>query len=1172
MSLLGLVKFATSHARLQSLSEHLARGTTEQLLYGVSGSVESLLLSCVRHETGRPVLVVTDSLVVAEKIAQDIESWLGGTVHVFPPLEVLPFEIVAQSSEMASFRISVLNSLSSDKAPIVVAPIAALLRKLPPPEQFNATVTQIAAGEIMDSDLLLKNLVLGGYERCDMVEGRGQFSRRGGIIDIFPPNRDYPVRLELFDDELDSIREFDPVTQRSLGEHPALRIPPAHELVSRNQGFDEGLDKIRQSLDSTLRRLETQGHRVLASKLRDKISEHLEKMATSRSLEGLDQYAPYFYPRMCSLLDYMPQDTVIFVDEFVRLREAALHSEDTYGEMYRSLVDQGSLLPGQHTIYFVLDDLVASWKQRQVIYSSLLLRRLQHADPENVVSVVSRPAQVFHGQWPVFVQEMQRYKKLRYRIVLAASSEERAKRLSAQLRDDGIENSLVAQIPREPEPGVVNIASTLINNGFEVPELGLIVITDAEIYGRPRRPRKTRAFKQAGRLQDYRELRAGDYVVHVNHGIGKYMGIRTLEIEGAHRDYLLIQYHGADALYVPTDQIHVIQKYVGQEGHEPKISRLGGTEWARAKHRVKESVREMARELLRLYALRESVKGFAFGKDTPWQHQFEDSFQYEETPDQLEATKEIKNDMEKQRPMDRLLCGDVGYGKTEVAIRAAFKAVMDGKQVAVLVPTTILAQQHYNTLKERFDGFPVRIAMTSRFLSQKEHNEVLKATSQGVVDILIGTHRMLGEGVRFKDLGLLIVDEEHRFGVGHKEEIKQLRANVDVLTLTATPIPRTLSMALSGLRDMSLIETPPEDRFPVQTYVLEASDELIRDAIMREVSRGGQVFYVHNRVQSIDRVAEHVSSLVPAVRIAVGHGQMKEDKLEQVMLDFISGEYDVLVCTTIIESGLDIPNANTLIVDDADHLGLAQLYQLRGRVGRSNRLAYAYFTYKREKVLTETSEKRLDAIREFTELGSGFKLAMRDLEIRGAGNVLGPEQHGFIMSVGYDLYVQLLEEAIRELRQEAVPKEKPQVSIDIPVDVYVPDDFVPSQRQKIELYKKVAAIESLEDADEVAEDILDRYGHPPVPVQNLLAVARVKVRARELGIVAISQQKERVGFKFGDVNKRRLEAIAGYLRGLRGRFTVSTTRTPSVIMRLESTKSALSATEQLLKKLCNLAL
>jgi transcription-repair coupling factor (superfamily II helicase) len=580
----------------------------------------------------------------------------------------------------------------------------------------------------------------------------------------------------------------------------------------------------------------------------------------------------------------------------------------------------------------------------------------------------------------------------------------------------------------------------------------------------------------------------------------------------------------------------------------------------------------MARELLRLYALRESVKGFAFGKDTPWQHQFEDSFQYEETPDQLEATKEIKNDMEKQRPMDRLLCGDVGYGKTEVAIRAAFKAVMDGKQVAVLVPTTILAQQHYNTLKERFDGFPVRIAMTSRFLSQKEHNEVLKATSQGVVDILIGTHRMLGEGVRFKDLGLLIVDEEHRFGVGHKEEIKQLRANVDVLTLTATPIPRTLSMALSGLRDMSLIETPPEDRFPVQTYVLEASDELIRDAIMREVSRGGQVFYVHNRVQSIDRVAEHVSSLVPAVRIAVGHGQMKEDKLEQVMLDFISGEYDVLVCTTIIESGLDIPNANTLIVDDADHLGLAQLYQLRGRVGRSNRLAYAYFTYKREKVLTETSEKRLDAIREFTELGSGFKLAMRDLEIRGAGNVLGPEQHGFIMSVGYDLYVQLLEEAIRELRQEAVPKEKPQVSIDIPVDVYVPDDFVPSQRQKIELYKKVAAIESLEDADEVAEDILDRYGHPPVPVQNLLAVARVKVRARELGIVAISQQKERVGFKFGDVNKRRLEAIAGYLRGLRGRFTVSTTRTPSVIMRLESTKSALSATEQLLKKLCNLAL
>lgn len=1166
--MIGLV---AASDEMRSVREHLSKGTAEQMVYGVTGSQRALLLSEIRQHSRRPMLVVTESLAEAEKVAQDMEAWLSEPALVFPPLEVLPFEVMAQSAEMAVPRIGVLDALVSGERPVVVAPVAALLRKLPPPHTFLDTVTELRVGQTVDIEHLVFNLVLGGYERSDMVEGRGQFSRRGGILDIFAPNREHPVRLELFGDELDSIREFDLASQRSLDNLTHVRVPPARELVSVKHGFQAGLRKIRQSLDAAARKLEAMpGKKTAASRLRDKVSEHLERMEASQSFEGLDQYAPYFYAEMSSLLDYMPRDTIVVIDEFVRLREAADGNENTFGDMYQTLIDQGSLLPGQNTIYFSLDDLVSTWKRYQSIYLSLLIRRIPHVEPGNVCSITARSVQVFHGQWPEFVQELARYKRQRYRLVITASTEDRAKRLSSQLRDDGIENSLLSKLDSEIEPGVLYITTATLNNGFEIPASRFVVITDAEIYGRAKRPRRVRGVKEAARLADYRELKTGDYVVHANHGIGRYMGIRTLEIESAHRDYLFIQYSGADALYVPTDQIHLIQKYVGAEGHEPKLNRLGGTEWARVKHRVKESVREMARELLRLYAIRESVRGYAFSPDTPWQSEFEQAFRFEETRDQLEAVSAIKKDMEKARPMDRLLCGDVGYGKTEVAIRAAFKAVMDGKQCAVIVPTTILAQQHFNTFKERFNGFPVRVAMTSRFLAPKEHLEVAKQTQQGLIDILIGTHRLLQGDIKFKDLALLIVDEEHRFGVGHKEEIKQLRTNIDVLTLTATPIPRTLSMALSGIRDMSLIETPPEDRFPVQTYVIEYNDELIRDAITREVARGGQVFYVHNRVQSIERVAAHVQSLVPECRIVIGHGQMKEDKLEQVMLDFMKGDYDVLVCTTIIESGLDIANANTLIVEDADHLGLAQLYQLRGRVGRSNRLAYAYFTYKKEKVLTETSEKRLNAIREFTELGSGIKLAMRDLEIRGAGNVLGPEQHGFIVSVGFDLYVQLLDEAIKELKGEPVPVERPSVSIDIPVDAFIPDDYVGDPRQKIDLYKRIAATESLEDADEVAEEMLDRYGHPPVAVQNLLAVSRIKVHARGLSITQISQQKDRVGFKFGAIERRRMESIANYLRGLRGRFTMSLTRTPSVIMKLESPKTALQATEQLLRRLTEL--
>ncbi|MDP2856832.1 MAG: transcription-repair coupling factor [Bacillota bacterium] len=1171
MPLPGVLDLALESPEVQSFARSVSAGVAEQMVSGLAGSQRTCAFAAVRRHAGRPVLIVTDTLTAAERIAEDMEAWLGEPVLVFPALEVLPFEVVAQSEEMAVPRISTLERLTSGQRPVVVAPVTALLRRLPPPQFFAGVCIDVTTGSSVDTEDIIMRLVLGGYERVEMVEGRGQFSRRGGILDVFAPDMDNPARLELFEDMVDSIRHFDLGTQRSVDSLQTLRIPPARELVAPSVGFDEALDRIRRATEVACRKHEAAGRKQAAQKLQDKVAEHLEKIETSRSFEGLDQYAPFFYTSMCSLLDYMPTDTVVMVDEYARLRDAVSEIEKVFGDMYSALVEQGSLLPGQTTVYMAFDDVVDGWRHRQVLYFSLLLRRIQNVAPQNVVSVQARSAQTFHGQWPAFVQEVSRWKRGAQNIILVCASEDRATRLSTQLRDEGIENIQTGDLNVLPEPGVISVATASLESGFELPGVRLILVTDAEIYGRPRRARRVRASRDAQRLADYRELRTGDYVVHVNHGIGQYMGVRTLEIEKTQRDYLFIKYQGADALYVPTDQIHMIQKYVGAEGHEPKLNRLGGTEWARVKHRVRESVRQMAQELLRLYAVRESIRGYQFSADTPWQGEFEDTFMYEETPDQLQASEAIKRDMEKPRPMDRLLCGDVGYGKTEVALRAAFKAIMDGKQVALLVPTTILAQQHFNTMKDRFAGFPVKVAMMSRFLSSKEQADVAKSIKQGLVDVTVGTHRLLQSDVAFKDLGLLVVDEEHRFGVGHKEQVKQLKLNVDVLTLTATPIPRTLSMALSGIRDMSLIETPPEDRLPVQTYVLEYNDELVRDAIIREIARGGQVFYVHNRVQSIQRGAEHVQSLVPQARIAVAHGQMKEDALEQVMIEFLAGEHDILVCTTIIESGLDMANVNTLIVENADHLGLAQLYQLRGRVGRSNRLAYAYFTYRKERVLTETSEKRLQAVRELTELGSGFKLALRDLEIRGAGNVLGPEQHGFIISVGFDLYVQLLDEAIRELKGEKAPPEAQPVSIDIAQDAFIPDTYVQDPRQKIDLYKKIVAIESIDDADEVAEELLDRYGHPPAPVQNLLSVARIKVQARHIGVTAISQQKDRLMLKLGETDKPKLEKIVGFLRGLRGRFTVSIGRMPTVVMRLESPSMALHVTEQLVRRLNEVA-
>ncbi|HHY03728.1 MAG TPA: transcription-repair coupling factor, partial [Thermoanaerobacterales bacterium] len=760
----------------------------------------------------------------------------------------------------------------------------------------------------------------------------------------------------------------------------------------------------------------------------------------------------------------------------------------------------------------------------------------------------------FYGKLDLLVDEISRLKRKKYRIAILSGNSARGKQLVHALQEKKIMASFTEKVVDEIVPGQVIVMPGTLEQGFEVPEIGFAIISDVEVYGRPskHKPRQKSPIR-GKKITSHQQLRAGDYVVHITHGIGKYLGVKSLEVGGCIKDYFTISYQGGDKLYVPTDQVDLIQKYIVSGGARPKLNKLGGNDWNKAKSKVQQSVKEMAEELIKLYAARESVKGFSFSKDTPWQKEFEDMFPYEETPDQLVAINDVKKDMESERPMDRLLCGDVGYGKTEVALRGAFKAVMDSKQVAVLVPTTILAEQHYHTFSERFSSFPVRVEVISRFKSVSEQKKIITDLKTGQIDIIIGTHRLLQKDVKFKDLGFLIIDEEQRFGVSHKEKIKRLKKNVDVLTLTATPIPRTLHMAMSGVRDMSIIETPPEDRFPIQTYVVEHNESLIRDAIIRELSRGGQVYYVYNRVETILEEMHKLQKLVPEARMAVAHGQMNEDELEDVMLGFYDHKFDVLVCTTIIETGLDIPNVNTLIITSADKLGLAQLYQLRGRVGRSSRQAFAYLTYRRDKVLSEAAEKRLSAIREFTEFGAGFKIALKDLEIRGAGNLLGAEQHGHMMTVGYDLYCKLLSQAVKELKGE---KEEPEVQpvIELNVSAYISDEYIEDMSQKMEIYRRIAAVSSLEEAADLEEEVEDRFGDIPEATRNLINISRLKVLAKKLNISSIIQQGDMFICKFARDDSKTLEMLARFSAAFQKQITIMGTSTPAFTLKTRGLK------------------
>lgn len=1100
---------------------------SHNLIHGLSGSQRGFLTAAIAENQGKDILFMAENTQKAREIIDDFSFWLPDyQVLYFPALDIIPFEVLAQSKETRWKRLEVIQALLYAQGPVaVVTTVEALRKTMLPKEQLRSHFRVLQIGQTLDVMELVAWLVERGYERVERVEEKGQIALRGGILDVFCPTALKPWRLEFFDEELDSIRSFAPESQRSIDKVQDILLAPASECIfSAEQKASiiaglQGEGKIPAKRRKKKTAAETGGEEGKEGVQEGSRGEQLvELLREGCFFPGHEQLLPYAGVAPCLISDYFGRPLLPVMAEPSRQKEASQLWEKEYSETCLDLLEKGRICPGQMRTYLSLDDLVRQTGSSGLLFLALLPKRPSWFEDINTLGLTAKSVSLFLKKVQLLADELTEWRRQQYCMMILAGSKERGQRLQESLRSLGLESSW-SDGSFTPAGGAIFILPGKISGGFDLPGLKLAVVSEHELFFQPKKKATKKMFREGKKQLFLEDLKPGDYIVHINYGIGRYEGIENITVDQAQRDYLVISYSGSDRLYVPTDQAELLQKYTGQEGNRPKLSKLGGSEWVRTKAKARKAVDDMAEELLELYAAREALPGTAFGEDTPWQKEFEEAFPFEETQDQLRSIEEVKQDMERSRPMDRLLCGDVGYGKTEVAMRAAFKAAASGWQVAVLVPTTVLAQQHYNTFRERFEGFALEVAVLNRFRRPAEQKDTLKRLSQGRVDILIGTHRILSQDVEFKNLGLLIVDEEQRFGVGHKEKIKKLKQSVDVLTLTATPIPRTLHMAMSGLRDLSVIETAPEDRYPVQTYVVEYSAPLIREAIRRELGRGGQVYYVHNRIEDIDRVREGIAAIVPEARVASAHGRMTEAALEGIMFDFMEGDIDVLVCTTIIESGLDISNANTVIINNADRLGLAQLYQIRGRVGRSNRVAYAYLTYTKDKTISEVAEKRMSAIREFTELGAGYKIAMRDLEIRGAGNLLGAEQHGQIAAVGFDLYCRMLEDAMKKKRREkllghALPEspeeELETVAIDLQVKAYIPMEYMEDESAKIDFYQRINNARNNEDIDELREEMVDRFGDLPDPLENLLAIGFIKAVAKEAKIAGVIQEPKQI--------------------------------------------------------------
>lgn len=1093
-------------SNIEKLAGALSSGKKYRaMVSGLDYNARSFFMAVLGEKSGRPTLIITADSSRAEKVRTEVAEIYAGRVDLCPARDTLTSsDLYSRSREYEHMRLEFLNNIRIGENGFYVVEVKALLPRLIPVVVWDESVLSLKIGQQLDRQDLIKTLVASGFQRSAITETRGFFSARGDVIDIYSPGCSLPLRIEFFDNQIHSLRSYDPATQRSIERVNESRVLPACELVLTEKKHYAGLQAIQDRQKRVYEDLLRRGEKETARKFSAEIDTHLEKLVQPAGLDSLGGYFSYFYGRGASMFDYLDPEFVIFVDDPPALVEAAEKYEHEIEQVSISSPVASKLFSGKDKPNWNTGELFSRLSYPVAGFSLFpgtggLFRPFFSLDLE------TKSTPYYHGLWDLFKSDYRGWLDRGYRVHLLSSTESRGKKLVERLTEQGI---LGAEEALPPLP----VTESNMIEGLIIPGLNVVLVTEHDLLPRKKKIKRLRTGGGV-RLSDYRELAAGDYVVHEQHGIGLYQGLNTLEIGGVERDYLLLKYRGSDKLYIPVDQIGLVQKYSGGEGQQPRLHSLGGAEWQRLKSRIDRSVEELAGELLSLYAARKAVKGYSFGPDNPWQQEFETHFPYEETADQVQAVAEIKADLEKDYPMDRLVCGDVGYGKTEVAMRAAFKVVMEGKQVAILVPTTVLAQQHFRTFTERFNGFPVRIAVLSRFVSRQEQKEVLAETAAGKIDIIIGTHRLLSSDVGFHDLGLLVLDEEQRFGVRQKEKLKKMRLEVDILAMTATPIPRTLQFSLVGARDLSLIDTPPEDRYPVQTYVLEYSDGLVREAVLRELNRNGQVFIVFNRIERIEDYARKIRTMFPGVDVAVGHGRMPEKKLEKIMTDFQDGRYQVLVCTTIIESGLDIPNVNTLIVYEADRFGLAQLYQIRGRVGRSNRPASAYLTFRREKVISEIAQKRLKAVKEFTELGSGFKVALRDLEIRGAGNILGAEQHGFINAVGFDLYSKLLNQAVARLKDEKPPR-KADPRLDLHVSAYIPSAYISDHAQKIDFYKRIYDSFSAVELQEIKQELVDRFGPAPVPVNNLIRVALLRGLAVELGIESIRQAKKTI-IQFG---------------------------------------------------------
>ena len=1147
-------------------------------------------------------LVVTYDDTRAKEIYDDLRSFTS-RVWLYPAKDLLFYSADIHGNLMARQRIAVLRRLMEDREGVVVTTMDGLMDHLLPLKYLREQSITVESGQVIDLDAWKERLIAMGYERVAQVDGMGQFSIRGGIVDIYPLTEEVPVRIELWDDEVDSIRTFDLESQRSVEQLENITIYPAAEVVLSADQLAAGIRRLEKEEKTYEKALREQHKPEEAHRIHTIIGELRSGLDEGWRIGGLDAYIRYFCPDTVSFLEYFPQgESVIFLDEPARLKEKGETVELEFRESMVHRLEKGYLLPGQTELLYPAAEILARMQKPYAVMLTGLDQKLPGMKVNQKFSIDVKNVNSYQNSFEILIKDLTRWKKEGYRVILLSASRTRASRLASDLREydlraycpDGREGEsgnaggegagsadtgnpgAVNTSVRKVRPGEILVTYGNLHRGFEYPLLKFVFITEGDMFGvEKKRKRRKKTNYQGKAIQSFTELSVGDYVVHEEHGLGIYKGIEKVERDKVIKDYIKIEYGDGGNLYLPATRLESIQKYAGAEAKKPKLNKLGGTEWNKTKTRVRGAVQEIAKDLVKLYAARQEKAGFQYGTDTVWQREFEELFPYDETDDQMDAIDAVKKDMESRRIMDRLICGDVGYGKTEVALRAAFKAVQDSKQVVYLVPTTILAQQHYNTFVQRMKDFPVRVDMLSRFCTPARQKRTLEDLRKGMVDIVIGTHRVLSKDMQFKDLGLLIIDEEQRFGVAHKEKIKHLKENVDVLTLTATPIPRTLHMSLAGIRDMSVLEEPPVDRTPIQTYVMEYNEEMVREAINRELARNGQVYYVYNRVTDIDEVAGRVQALVPDAVVTFAHGQMREHELERIMADFINGEIDVLVSTTIIETGLDISNANTMIIHDADRMGLSQLYQLRGRVGRSNRTSYAFLMYKRDKLLREEAEKRLQAIREFTELGSGIKIAMRDLEIRGAGNVLGAEQHGHMEAVGYDLYCKMLNQAVLALKGETLEEDSYDTVVECDIDAYIPGRYIKNEYQKLDIYKRISAIETEEEYMDMQDELMDRFGDIPRSVENLLKIASIRALAHQAYVTEVVINRQEVRLTMYQKAKLQVDKIPDMVRSYKGDLKLVPGDVPSFhyIDRRNKNQDSLEMmgkAEEILKSMCGI--